>query len=161
MSKPFKETKVGSWLSKNAPKVLDATLAAGSLFYPPLDKIRDLLNGDPDLTPEQKADFQKMEMEFDLELMKAQFADVDSARKMQIAALTQDDRFSKRFIYYLSSFVLLSATAFGIMLFFVKVPEENQRLVDMYADVYLLAGAITILNFFFGNSHRRSKASDR
>lgn len=83
---------------------------------------------------------------------KAYLADIDSARKMQAVALGQDDKFSKRYVYYLSSFVIVSATAFGILLFYVDFPESNRRLVEMFADIYLFAGAIMVLQFFFGSS---------
>jgi hypothetical protein len=51
------------------------------------------------------------------------------------------------------------ASAFGVMLFFIEVPERNQRLVDMFCDVYLLAGALMVLQFFFGNSVRNLKSN--
>lgn len=82
----------------------------------------------------------------------AYLQDIDSARKMQTAALQQEDKFSKRYVYYLSSFVIVSATAFGLLLFFVDFPESNRRLVEMFADIYLFAGAIMVLQFFFGSS---------
>ena len=72
----------------------------------------------------------------------------------------ENNLFEKRFIYYLSAFVIVSATVFGLMLFFVKVPESNQRLVEMYADVYLLVGAVMVLQFFFGSS-KGSKDKDK
>ena len=86
------------------------------------------------------------------EMEKAYLQDIDSARKMQMAALQQEDKFSKRYVYYLSSFVIVSATAFGLLLFFVDFPESNRRLVEMFADIYLFAGAIMVLQFFFGSS---------
>jgi hypothetical protein len=95
----------------------------------------------------------------DLEEVKAHLADTDSARQMQITALQQEDKFSKRFIYYLASFVLLSSTGFGIALTFVEIPEGNRRLIEMFADIYLFAGAIMVLQFFFGNSHKKDKTN--
>lgn len=82
----------------------------------------------------------------------AHLADVDNARKMQIEALKQDDKFSKRFVYYLASFLILSATVFGIILAFVEIPTINENLFEMFAHVYLFAGAVTVVNFFFGSS---------
>lgn len=81
-------------------------------------------------------------------------ADVASARDLQKAALAQDDLFSKRFLYYLASFIIVSATAFGVGLFFYEIPEANRRMVEMFADVYLFAGALVVINFFFGNAIR-------
>lgn len=150
--KPFKETKVGQWLSKNGPKVLDAVTDVAGTIYPPLGKIKDLISKDPDMTEEQKLEFQKLEFEFELEFEKLAVADLDSARKMQMSALSQEDRFSKRYVYYLSTFIIGSTIVFGFCLFFIEVPEKNQRLVDMFADVCLFASVGSILNFFFGRT---------
>jgi hypothetical protein len=83
-----------------------------------------------------------------------------NARAMQIEALKQDDKFSKHFIYYLAAFIVLAAVAFGVLLFFVDVPKENQRMVEMFADVFLFAGALTVLNFFFSSTVSSRKNSD-
>lgn len=81
-----------------------------------------------------------------------EFKDRESARAMQAVALQQSDVFSKRFLYYLASFILLAATGFGFSLCFLEIPEKNQRLVEMFLDVYLFGGAITVIGFFFGSS---------
>lgn len=87
-----------------------------------------------------------------LELEKAYLADVQSARTMQIAALNQSDIFSKRYLYYLATGIIGAAIAFGVGLMFVQIPKENQRLVEMFADVFLFAGAMIVIQFFFGSS---------
>lgn len=86
------------------------------------------------------------------DIEKAYLQDVASARSLQVAALNQGDTFSKRFMYYLAAFIILSATTFGMLLFWVDVPEANKRLVEMFADVYLFAGALSVIYFFFGSS---------
>lgn len=88
------------------------------------------------------------------EIFYKEVEDISNARAMQIEALKQDDKFSKRFIYYLSIFVMISATGFGVGLMFFEIPESNRRLIEMFADIYLFAGAIMILQFFFGASHK-------
>lgn len=84
--------------------------------------------------------------------MELEFKDMDSARQMQVEALKQDDKFSKRFVYYLAAFVIVSATLYGGGLFFFHVPEENKRLVEMFADLYMFAGGMMVLNFFFSST---------
>lgn len=86
------------------------------------------------------------------EITKVYLEDVANARAMQIAALQQQDLFSKRYIYYLASFIIVSATGFGLGLLYVTVPEGNKRLVEMFADIYLFAGALSVIYFFFGSS---------
>lgn len=60
--KKFKDTKVGGWLSDNAPKVLDAVGDAlpdsGVLGI-----VKNLIDGEPNLTAEQKIEFERLLME--------------------------------------------------------------------------------------------------
>jgi len=94
------------------------------------------------------------------EITKAILADTANARSMQVAALQQEDKFSKRYLYYLASFIIISATAFGAMLFFVSIPEKNKRLVEMFCDVYLFAGALSVISFFFSSTIGSRKNSE-
>lgn len=96
----------------------------------------------------------------DLEMEKAYLADVASARALQVAALAQNDLFSKRFIYYLAAFIVVSATCAGFGLYFIKVPEENKRMVEMFFDVYLFAGALSVIYFFFGSSRGQERSEE-
>lgn len=95
-----------------------------------------------------------------LEQEKAYLLDVQNARALQQAALSQGDTFSKRFLYYLAAFIILSATAFGFLLFVYPIPEGNKRMVEMFADVYLFAGALSVIYFFFGSSKSSHDKSD-
>lgn len=92
-----------------------------------------------------------------IELEKAYLADVQNARNMQVAALQQNDLFSKRFMYYLAAFVLISSVGYGVALLFVTVPEDNKRLVEQFADMFLLTGALMVLSFFFGSSRGQER----
>jgi hypothetical protein len=92
-----------------------------------------------------------------LKEIELQNSEMNSARSLQVSALGQSDLFSKRFIYYLASFIVLSSTAFGVMLFFVNVPEQNKRLVEMFADVYLFGGAMLVLSYFFGATMKNQR----
>ena len=60
--KKFKDTKVGGWLSDNAPKILDAVgdaLPDKGL----LGVVKNLIDNEPNLTAEQKIEFEKLLME--------------------------------------------------------------------------------------------------
>lgn len=92
--------------------------------------------------------------EWNVEQLRAQLADVQSARAMQIAALQQDDIFSKRFIYYFAIAWSLFACAFAIAAFWVHIPPENMRLVDTINGILWGALVSTMFGFFFGNSIR-------
>ena len=90
--------------------------------------------------------------QFELDAQSMILDDRKSAREMQMTALSQSDTFSKRYIYFLASGVLLAAIGSGAVLMFVDIPLENKRLVEMFFDIFLFAGAITVINFFFGSS---------
>ncbi len=107
-----------------------------------------------------KADHALKELELGIEAQRVENADRADARDMQKAALGQEDLFSKRFIYYLAAFMILAAVTFGILFFFVPVPAGNKRMVEMFADVFLFAGALTVLNFFFSSSIGSRKSGD-
>jgi hypothetical protein len=146
MQKEPKEKKgIGKFLQglgKVGGNLLD--IAGDVTKIPGLKKLGDLINQSDELTPEEKEEA--------LKLIEMELADRQNARNMQIEALGQSDNFSKRYLYYLSSFIVVSATLFGVLLFFIDVPEENKRLVEMFADIYLFAGAMAVINFFFGSS---------
>lgn len=149
--KPFKDTKVGQFLKNQFPQVLDTVgdvLPSNGVF----GIVKNLIKATPGISPEQQAEAVAKIEEFEKEYFEMELQDRGNARQMQIEALKQDDKFSKRFIYFLSAFMITSATAFGIMLFFINVPEANKRLVEMFADIYLFAGAMMILQYFFGSS---------
>ena len=74
--KKFKDTKLGAWLGTNAPKVLDVV---GDLLpdQGALGVVKNLIQGDPDLEPSQKAEFARMAFELES-------ADRASARQREI-----------------------------------------------------------------------------
>jgi hypothetical protein len=74
--KKFKDTKLGGWLSDNAPKVLDVV---GDLLpdQGALGVVKNLIQNDPDLEPSQKAEFARMAFELES-------ADRASARQREV-----------------------------------------------------------------------------
>jgi hypothetical protein len=95
----------------------------------------------------------------DIERERMRLGDVDSARKMQIAALQQDDRFSKRFIYIFASIWSLFAMGYIMMITFATIDEKNIRFADTILGFLLGTVVATILQFFFGSS-KSSKDKD-
>lgn len=157
--KPIKETKLGKFLKEKAPKVLDVV---GDLLPDKgvLGIVKNLISSDSDIKPEDRIEYTKLEQEFELEVMRMEQQDRESARNMQIEALKQNDVFSKRFIYYLASFVMLSSVAYGFILLYIEVPEANKRLVEQFADMFLLTGALMVLGFFFSSSKSSQDKSE-
>ena len=73
-----------------------------------------------------------------------------SARDMQKAALSQDDRFSKRFVYYLAAFWSISGVAFVFLATFAEV--VNDRIADTVLGFLMGTIVGTIINYFYGSA---------
>ncbi len=134
-------TKIGDWLRTVAPHIKDVVgdvlPSTGALGI-----VKNLIKTDTKLTAEQKAEALKI-IEIDLENTK-------DARAMQKAALSQDDIFSKRYVYYLATFWSVVSAIYFFLATFTKV--TNARVSDTILGFLLGTIIGTIINFFFGSS---------
>lgn len=130
------------------------TGGAGSLVESVVKGVGDLVTTDK----ERMAAEAEMER-LGLEREKTYLADVDSARKMQIAALQQEDLFAKRFIYWFSIAWSLFAMGFLTIVTLCEIPEKNVRIVDTVLGFLLGTAIASIFNFFLGTS-QSSKSKD-
>lgn len=145
--KKFNETKVGQFLGKAAPEILE--LVGDSI--PGGGIIKALFENKANKTPEQEAEFEKLIRDYELEELKTIITDVANARDLQKTALSQEDRFSKRFIYYLTSAIFFILFVLIVLLFFVNIPDGNSEIVYMAVGMFLgIVGAVAA--FFFGSS---------
>lgn len=97
-----------------------------------------------------KAEIEMQRIDADLD--KAYLSDTDSARKMQVAALQQDDLFSKRFVYYFSIVWSLFAMLFMATATLVDIPDKNASTVATILGFLLGTAVASIFNFFLGTS---------
>lgn len=100
----------------------------------------------------QKADLEAKLLELENESLKLDMADLNNARNMQIAALQQEDLFSKRFIYYLAGGSVISCFIYIFLITFHEIPENNQRFADVVLGVMIGGVISTIFQFFFGST---------
>lgn len=160
--KPFKETKLGTFLaSKGFNNVMD-TIGSAIPGVKILDTIKDLVlgnNPEVPLTPEDRAHIIEL-IKLEQEELDAQLADVQSARDMQKAALSQDDTFSKRFVYYFISFWSIFSAGFIATTTFLTIPESNIRLVDT-TQGFILGTAISAMFSFLLGSTLKSREKDK
>ena len=147
--KPFRETKVGKWLTNKAPKILEV---AGDLLPDAglLGSIAKMIEKDPDLTPEEKIEAHRQLTE----LYKLEVADRDSARNREVekAKTGQFD-----FMFNLTGLVGLGAFAFIIYaIVFLEVPKENKEvwihLIGICEGVVL-----SIFGYFFGSAVKKNQ----
>lgn len=158
MKKKFNETKVGSILQKVAPSVIEMVGDA----FPPVKLLSHLINTSPtieQLTPEKINDLDNALKEYELkeydlylQELKMGYEDTANARDMLKAALAQDDKFSKRFTYYLAAGSLVLGFTYIFLITFTSIPQENQRFADTILGVVITMVISTIYNFFFGSS---------
>jgi len=80
------------------------------------------------------------------------YADTANARNMQIAALNQNDIFSKRFIYYFAIFWSVMSCLYIAFITFGTIPQANIRFADTILGFLLGTAIATIIQFFYGTS---------
>lgn len=113
--------------------------------------------------PAKLLDFKERCLDREADLEKAYLADIDSARKMQIAALAQDDLFSKRFVYY---FAIGWSSFAGIYFFAVTfqwfggLSSAGTRIADTILGVLIGTVITGFFNFFYGSSARSQRKDD-
>lgn len=94
------------------------------------------------------------------EIEKSYLEDVQSARNMQVEALKQDDKFSKRFTEYFAIGITLCVIAFDFSLFFVNFPEQNKDMINFAAGILNSTALVSILSFFYGSSKSSAVKND-
>lgn len=105
--------------------------------------------------------FQQAVMANDADLTKAFLSDVQDARKMQTAALAQDDRFSKRFVYYFAAaWSLFTMVYFGCVTF-IGVPATGQRVADTILGVLISSVIGGIMGYFYGSTKGSADKTDK
>ena len=143
--KPFKDTKVGKFLMKKLPDFAGAALTGG-----PLEAIKSLIDDDPAITPEEKAQLHE-EL---VELYKLEVADRDSARNREIE-VAKTGRFD--FMYNLPGVIGLGAFAFIVYaIVYLEIPEDNKEvwihLIGICEGIVL-----SIFGYFYGSAVKRDK----
>ena len=143
--KPFKDTKVGKFLMKKLPDFAGAALTGG-----PLEAIKSLIDDDPAITPEEKAQLHE-EL---VELYKLEVADRDSARNREIE-VAKTGRFD--YMYNLTGVIGLGAFAFIVYaIVYLEIPEDNKEvwihLIGICEGIVL-----SIFGYFYGSAVKRDK----
>ena len=128
---------------------------------------------DKNLTDEQVAELKKFEVTNKIELEKlvlankqednratealatAQISEYANARNMQVENLKQDDKFSKRFVYYFAMFWSVFAVIYLAGITFIEIPKENTRFADTIVGFLLGTVVATLIGFFYGNSIKK------
>lgn len=109
--------------------------------------------------PAKMLDFQREMAAQKLDMEKAYLADTANARDMQKAALTQDDLFSKRFVYIFASAWSLFTMVYFVAVTFITLSPLGQRVADTIMGVLIACVLGSIFNYFYGST-ASSRAKD-
>lgn len=144
--KKFKDTKVGSFLLSKVPDFAADILPDKGV----LGVIKNLIDGEPDLSPEEKSQLHR-EL---VELYQLEVADRDSARKREVE-IAKTGRFD--LMYNLTGLVGLGAFVFIVYaIVFLEIPKENKEvwihLIGISEGIVL-----SIFGYFFGSAIKDNK----
>jgi hypothetical protein len=149
--KPFKDTKVGQFLSTRAPKILDAV---GDLLPDQgvIGIVKRIISSDESpLTPEDQIEGMKLIKDFELEVFGMEIQDKASARQREVGFL---DKLSH--IDWMQVIVALSVMLFfGFMLYvvvYIKIPDANRELFIALFGVMEGAYVGGLVGYYFGSS---------
>lgn len=143
----IKDTKVGKWLKEKAPKVLNIV---GDLLPDQgyLGVVKNLISSDPDVTPEQEAEFEQMAFELEA-------ADRASARNREVELAKATGKTDWMMI--LTGVVGLFSFMFTI---YAVVYIENVRENELFIHLMGMIEGVVIGNIFayyYGASVKKEK----
>jgi len=147
MSEKIKDTKIGKWLKEKAPKVLNIV---GDLLPDQgyLGVVKNLISSDPDVTPEQEAEFEQMAFELEA-------ADRASARNREVELAKATGKTDWMMI--LTGVVGLFSFMFTI---YAVVYIENVRENELFIHLMGMIEGVVIGNIFayyYGASVKKEK----
>lgn len=145
-NKKFKDTKVGKFILGKVPDFAASILPDKGI----LGVVKNLIDAEPDLTLEEKA---QLHQEL-VELYELEVADRDSARKREVE-IAKTGRFD--LMYNLTGLVGLGAFAFIVYaIVFLEIPKENKEvwihLIGISEGIVL-----SIFGYFFGSAVKDNK----
>jgi hypothetical protein len=156
--KPFKETKVGQFLSTKAPKILDAV---GDLLPDQgvIGIVKRIISSDESpLTPEDQLEGMKLIKDFELEVFGMQIQDKANAREREVGFLEKLSHIDWMQVITGCSVIL----AFWFMLYtvvFIKLPEPNRELFIHLLGIIEGSYVGGVVGYYYGTSKGSSDKS--
>ena len=162
--KKFKDTKLGLFLSKKAPALLQQV----GDFLPDSGTLGIVKKGIEILGPNEKKEgleeFAKLEkklteidiqnQQIELEELKAKLSDRSDARKREIESIKLNKK--SPLMAVLGFGMLLCYVGLLVALIFLDIPEENKdQLIHM--EGIMEGGLLAMISYYFGDSQRSEK----
>ncbi len=98
--------------------------------------------------------------EIDLKELQLENEDRDSARKMQMAALDQDNSEAKNFIYRFAWFWSIVSAIYFFCVTFIGLPDGSRDFANIILGFLLGTAISAIFNFFYGSSKSSKDKTD-
>ena len=147
---------VSQLVANNLPKLAQAVTDKGVKYVE--DKLGLPLK--PDMSEEELARIRQEAQKFEEFQITTDLANLKDARAMQVAALSQDDLFSKRFVYYFIMFwSFVSALYIGLVTF-TTIPEANVRTTDTVLGIILGTIITGMFNYLIGSTITSRQKND-
>jgi hypothetical protein len=144
--KPFKETKVGKFLTKKLPGIVGDILPDKGL----LGVLKNVIDQDESISPEQKKELNK-EL---IQLYELEIRDRESARKREVEK-SKTGQFD--FMFNLTGLVGLLSFAFIIYaIVYVQIPADNKE-VWIHLIGICEGIVISIFGYFYGSAVNKNK----
>lgn len=103
--------------------------------------------------PAKLLEFHHHMADIELEEERQRYADIASARAMQIAALGQEDVFSKRFVYVFAACWSLFSMAYAVLVtFWTPFTPEGKGIAQTVLGFLLGTAVASIFNYLFGST---------
>ena len=83
--------------------------------------------------------------------------DRDSARDMQVAALSQDDRFAKLFIYWYAIGMTITSFVYFFTITLIELSDTQDTRANIILGFLLGTGLTTIIAFFYGTTKKNQE----
>ena len=159
MKKKFVDTKIGSFLSKNAPQALDKIAeVAGKSGIPIVSQIGNVIDM---IIPDKKEELKPLLDEYEnteLPLLLADLADARS-REVQIATSENAPTINKIITPVLALIIVVLRFAMWYMVLYKTFGVEKDVVVFILGALTTLCGGV--VNYYFGSSSGSKDKSDQ
>jgi hypothetical protein len=144
--KPFKETKVGKFITDKLPGFVGEILPDKGV----LGIVKNLIDNDPELSPEDKT---AMHQEV-VDLYRLEVEDRDSARKREVEKAKAG---GFDFMFNLTGLIGLLSFAFIIYaIVYLQIPENNKE-VWIHTIGIIEGIVLSIFGYFYGSAVKQNK----
>jgi hypothetical protein len=153
---PFIAGVVSMLIQNNLPKVAQAVVDKGMEYVEEKTGIKL----EPNMSAEKIAELRVSAIKHEEFRIEQDNKNTANARDLQKVALQQDDLFSKRFLYYLTSFWSAITALYIGFITFGTIPPDNIRFADTILGFLLGTVIATIMNYFLGSSKGSADKND-